>query len=433
MSQPTLVLLPGLRAKKVSDRQIIITQKFLEGVMEYQKYWLGRIVVLLEEDPHLNDNLDHVLVDVNELPYQIETVNFDLIHDRPELSPGSVVIASEGYRQNHISKICQSRNVPCIYVVEYSLKTRMQIVNVMTKNPILKLRKLVWEISQELKQRKAIALAEGVQCNGAPTYEAYQSINLNPFLYFDTRITESMVVTDAELTARTAQCLTNAPLRLVFSGRLITIKGADHLILVAQTLKKLGVQFEMSICGDGDLKASMTQQIQAAGLTNSVKTLGVLEFKTELVPFVKQNADLFVCCHRQGDPACTYLETMSCGVPIVGYNNEAFAGVVQHSKAGWVVNINRPDLLAQKIAELDKNRSRIVAESLKSLEFAKLHTFEKTFERRIEHINKIALAGKTLKVLDSFPKKIASDSEAMKGFSQASELIQEAQVDGYIR
>ena len=73
---------------------------------------------------------------------------------------------------------------------------------------------------------------------------------------------------------------------------------------------------------------------------------------------------------------------MSCGVPIIGYDNEAFVGVVNQSQAGWLVKMNRPDLLAEKIAELNQNRELIMAESYKSLEFAKQHTFEKTFQRR---------------------------------------------------
>lgn len=172
---------------------------------------------------------------------------------------------------------------------------------------------------------------------------AYRAVNQNTLLYFDTRTTENMLISDHELAERTAMCSENQPLRLFFSGRLLKIKGVDHLILVAKELKKLGIRFEMSICGDGDLKPSMTRQIHALGLSDSVKMLGLLEFKSELVPFVKKNVDLFLCCHRQGDPSCTYLETMSCGVPIVGYDNEAFAGLVQHSHTGWSVQMDRPE------------------------------------------------------------------------------------------
>jgi glycosyltransferase involved in cell wall biosynthesis len=389
MNLQKLVILPSLKAKKISDTQIILSQKFIDGMRIYQEYWSGTITLLIEEDPSLNDNLDNISVDVKDLPFQVEIIDFETIQENQELLNSSVVLASEGFRQNRISKICKLHKIPCIYITEYSLKTRIQIINATTKNFAIRLRRYIWQVSQELKQRNAIREADGVQCNGTPTYETYRTINSNALLYFDTRITQDMLASEAEIHRRSDQCLTNAPLRLLFSGRLITIKGADHLILVAENLKKLGVEFEMFICGDGDLRESMEKQIQQKGLSNSVKLLGVLDFKSELVPFAKNNIDLFVCCHRQGDPSCTYLETMSCGIPIVGYANEAFIGVVQHSRSGWAVTMNRPDLLARKISELNKNRKAIVDEAFKSLNFAELHTFETTFQGRIVHIEKI--------------------------------------------
>ncbi|MDO9127581.1 MAG: glycosyltransferase [Parvibaculum sp.] len=390
MNSWTLILLPSLVAKRVSDTQIIITQKFLDGVLEYLKYWPGKLLVLLEEDSNLTNNLDNVTIDINQLPFQIRVVNFDFIQDELESQNNSIVLAAVSNRQNYISAVCDSKNIPCFYVSEYTLRTRIQIVNATNGNFLRRLRKYVWEIHQEWKQRKAIAQASGIQCNGTPTFMAYQTVSPHALLYFDTRVTEDMLINDLELGERTSCCLGSQPLRLVFSGRLLKIKGADHLILVAKELKKLGVRFEMSICGDGDLKNSMTSQIQALGLTDSVKMMGTLEFKNELVPFIKKNADLFICCHRQGDPSCTYLETMSCGVPILGYDNEAFIGLVKDSHTGWLVKMNRPDLLARKIAELDNNRQAIVAESYKAIDFSRQHTFEKTFQRRIDHIKTVS-------------------------------------------
>lgn len=181
------------------------------------------------------------------------------------------------------------------------------------------------------------------------------------------------------------------------------MKGADHLIEVAKELKKLKVKFEMFISGAGDLEETMHKQIASNQLNDCVKMLGVPDFKTEFFPFVKKQIDLFVCCHRQGDPSCTYIETMSCGVPIVGYANEAFEGIAGMSGAGWVVPMNRPKLMAQKIAELSQNREAIKSMSLKSLKFAQQNTFEKTFKARVEHMQQV--------IADSMGANQATESE----------------------
>jgi glycosyltransferase involved in cell wall biosynthesis len=111
-----------------------------------------------------------------------------------------------------------------------------------------------------------------------------------------------------------------------------------------------------------------------------------MDFETELVPFVKEWADVFVCPHRQGDPSCTYLETLGCGVPIVGYANEAFAGLVQHSQAGWLVPLDQPRRLASTIAELAADRAAIAAASARALDFGRRHRFETTFAARTQHL-----------------------------------------------
>ena len=143
----------------------------------------------------------------------------------------------------------------------------------------------------------------------------------------------------------------------------------------------------MSICGDGALKDSIDKEIVKMELGGSITMGGVLDFATELVPVMKENADLFVCCHRQGDPSCTYLETMGCGVPIIGYNNDAFAGIVKYSNAGWITEMDNPKLLASQIAEISRNEPLLKERAFQSLRFAEQHTFEKTFDFRIDHIH----------------------------------------------
>jgi glycosyltransferase involved in cell wall biosynthesis len=172
------------------------------------------------------------------------------------------------------------------------------------------------------------------------------------------------------------------------------MKGANHLLDVAKELKGLEIPFQLFISGAGELEESMHQRITTDELGDCVKMMGLPDFKTDFFPFVKANIDLFICCHRQGDPSCTYIETMSCGVPIVGYANEAFMGIVEQSKAGWLVEMNQPKLLARKVAELNRKREEIKAMSFKAIAFARSHTFEQTYEARISHMKEIAMSKK---------------------------------------
>jgi glycosyltransferase involved in cell wall biosynthesis len=77
---------------------------------------------------------------------------------------------------------------------------------------------------------------------------------------------------------------------------------------------------------------------------------------------------------------------MSCGVPIAGYANEAFAGLVRHSGCGWAVPMNHAEALADRIAEIRSTPESLLSMSLASLAFARTHTFDQTFSRRVSHL-----------------------------------------------
>jgi glycosyltransferase involved in cell wall biosynthesis len=81
---------------------------------------------------------------------------------------------------------------------------------------------------------------------------------------------------------------------------------------------------------------------------------------------------------------------MACGVPVVGYDNDAWRELALFSKSGRATPLGNPSSLARAIADLYAAPDAIEAESRRSLDFAKEHTFEKTFKRRIDHLREIA-------------------------------------------
>ncbi len=384
--KPILLLLPSLTASTLARGQLRITRKFIEGVEKFRQFWPGSVKVLLEEANHPGDHLDPVDVHHNDLPFLLKITPFNQLPQEAIFRGASVVLGSAGWRQNSVPKWCQHFGIQCVMTTEYSLKTRQQMVHASVTNPIRRFKRHWWERLQEHRQIQAIRLAQGVQCNGTPTFEAYRHLNARPMLFFDSRVSSQSLISKHQLDDRLSDCVRRKRLHLVFSGRLIAIKGADHLLEVADHLHQWGVNFEFTICGDGDFLRPLLSTIHDKGLASRVHLRGTLDFHQELLPLVQERADLFVCCHRQGDPSCTYLETMSCGVPIVGYQNEALAGLVKASKSGWLTPMNQPFKLARQIADLEANRSQIILHSHQALAFASRHTFENTFRRRVKHV-----------------------------------------------
>jgi colanic acid/amylovoran biosynthesis glycosyltransferase len=383
-----LLVVSPMKCVLRGDNRALLTRKFVDGLALYKELWKGPLTLLCEPADHASDNLDNVEVDLARAPFRMVTLDLRGDSLRESLVPRSLLLAPIQFTQ--CSRLARAAGIPSVYVSENSLLTRLQIL----REDRLSFMRKVWRSWRELKaesaQRKALTLSEGVQCNGIPTHEAYKSLTPMPLLFFDTRIEQSQLAGLEQVRERCARFARDRKLRLVFSGRLNRIKGVQDLPLVAAELKRRGVAFELSICGDGELMPELRASVSGLGLADCVKFRGVLDFKSELVPFVTGETDLFVCCHLQGDPSCTYLETMACGVPIVGYANEAFRGLAGTAGTGWVTPLSRPIELADRIASLSADPDGLRKASERSLEFAAENTFEKTFRRRIDHLDRVA-------------------------------------------
>jgi colanic acid/amylovoran biosynthesis glycosyltransferase len=383
-----LVILPSLAAVRRGDA-VLLTRKCVEGLEQYASLWKGPVRCLLRPADSASDNLDNIEVKPHTLPFALEVVEYDARSLRQHVARAAVIVGSTGYTQNHVSALGRQLGVPVVYVSEYSVCTRLQVARAEVANPLRLVRRSVWELRQEQRQRRAIRLAQGIQCNGTPTYEHYHKLTPNPLLFFDTRATQAMLVTEDTL-AKRLQRSPRARLRLAFSGRLVAMKGAEDLIRVAAALRARKVDFELTIYGAGSSEPAMRREISRRGLQSEVNLAGTLAFASQLMPRLREHTDLVVCCHKQGDPSCTYVETLACGVPIVGYANEAWLGVLRQVKAGAAVPLNDTQSLADCIAGVAADRGRLRDWSYAALRFAREHSFEQTFARRVEHYRAVA-------------------------------------------
>ena len=380
---PTLVVVPMLRAF-VDDDSVVLTKKFMQGIEEQRKCWPGPIRVLMQPTAVETDDLDRVRVPKAEVPFDLTVCPLDSEPAARMLDSASIALLALGWDQNDLPALCKQLGVQFAVVAENTLKNRIEIARAEVSNPLRLARRILWEIGQERHNRKSVAMSVGLQCNGTPTFDAYSRFSPTPMLFFDTRTSAEELATVDQMERRFAQRRSSGRLRLAFSGRLIAIKGVDHLVRVAGALANMGRDFSLAICGAGALEQSMRDFVHDHGLGKVVRFLGSLDFRSELLPFLRDEIDLFVSCHRQGDPSCTYIETMACGVPIAGYDNDAWKGLVRTSGCGWATPVDKIDALAGKIESLSD--ADIEEHSLASLRFASAHTFETEFERRMVHL-----------------------------------------------
>lgn len=389
----TLGIVPNLTAIQRESGRVVLERRFISGVAEYKKHWSGPIVALLEPAPEseLKNNLDRTLagdnveVDPRELPFDLHVHDFHSKEAAQVLGRCGVALGGLQYRQVHLAKLAQKLDVRFAYTTEYTLETRIQIIRANGGPPLQQAKSIAWEINQERLNRSAVSIADGVQCNGTPTFDAYRGISRSPLLYFDSRIPKEQLVRADVLEARLKRLSQGQPLRLVFAGRINKMKGADQLVEVGRILDEMALPCTLDVYGGGVLAESLRNRVAALGLAQKVRLLGHVPFD-RLLPKLQADYDLYLCCHPQGDPAMAYLEMMSNGLPVVGYANEALAGILARAAVGAAVPIYDNEQLARVIRRLHYDRGPLSDWARNALAFAQEHTFDLTFARRIEHL-----------------------------------------------
>lgn len=385
-----LIVLPSLRAELAPEGGFVLTKKYLEGVGEMVRTWPGPVTSLVEMTRNKSAEFDLMEVGDTSHGAGIEERPRDLAALMRRIGKAAAVLGFPSQDQMQLSALCRAAGVPIVFVVEYSPATERQIMRAEVSNPLKRARRLVWLWRHEQMRRKAIRLAAGLQCSGTPTFDEYRAIQPNSMVFFDNRL-RSEEVASPEFCAEKARKLTEGkPLKLIFGGRFVPMKGVMDLPEIATALKATGTPFFMDIYGDGPLRDALAARISELGLEGIVALKAPLDFRTGWVPVLRNEADLFVCCHVQGDPSSMYPEVMSCGVPIVSYDNVAFQGIMRHSGVGWSVPLGQPAALAARLAELDKDRAQLAASVRKGRDFALNHAFETTFRARTEHLAGVA-------------------------------------------
>lgn len=378
----------------VDGDELVLDRKFLDGLLHYVELWPGTVACVLRRAAGAPPAFDTVRSTVRALPFAVRLLNAGEQIRVEHLAGADVVLAAaDDFAQLHVSALCRQLGVRCAYVIEYIPETRHQIVAIEAPNRLVRLRRDWFVRRAERRRRRAFALADGLQANGTPAYDEYRA-HANRLLYFDTRVARDAMISDAVLSRRLGAAAPERPLRLAFSGRLIAMKGADHLIRVAARLRDDGTPFHLTIYGTGELAAPMRARIAGLGLERMVTMRGAVDFHATLVPEVRSDVDAYLMLHRQSDPSCTYLETLACGVPIVGYLNQALAGILALADVGVGVAMDDVAAAAAAVRALDADRSLLARKARHAAAFARRHSFEDTYRRRIDQLVQLGRAAR---------------------------------------
>ncbi len=199
------------------------------------------------------------------------------------------------------------------------------------------------------------------------------SNGLREFAYQTTPDLSIEVISNAiELSAFTPPLNRNStgPVQLLFVGRFNAFKNVETLIEAVARLNQMEVaDFELQLVGDGERRATVERIVVEKGMTKQVHFLGWVDREAIIERY--RQADLFVSATTWEGMPNTVLEGMACGLPVVSSRASGLEELVQEGANGYLVNINDPVALADRMASLINNpyeRRRMGKESRKLAE-----------------------------------------------------------------
>jgi glycosyltransferase involved in cell wall biosynthesis len=368
-----------------------VDRKFHVGMQTFAKGIAAPLLTVHPESAADTLTMDLIEVPIAELPYRVMTVRtgarggMPVEEDQARLQ--KEIAASRLVYGAHLGAAGFARNsgVPYIAVLEYDLRTELVVttsqVSSLLRQGVRAARRTVSYAKEALSD---FTRAHSIHCNGYPVYDESGLFNANRLLYLDSRMSADMVISAEQLQQRLATRSTR-PLRLLFSGRYEHLKGTDDAVEVVIECLRRGLDVEMHFYGQGSLKSAMQARAAQAAVPGRIHIHDAIPYP-ELVE-KSRDFDIFVCCHRQSDPSCTYLESMGAGLPIVGYDNRMWKRLAADSGAGLASKMGQPGLVADDVERLAKDTALLDAMSGRARHFAVEHTFEREFDLRMRSLN----------------------------------------------
>lgn len=339
--------------------------KTVSGMLELSKGWPGDFLWLaharhVEQLPH-GTALSHLPVEITTTDDRLatlETLKPDLLH--------ATLAKSE-------LPILEQHAPRTVMLAENSLSGRLQWAVEASPSRRISLRHRAGLARLEWRYRRALRSAAGIQCNGLPSWNSYHRLNPDSLLFYDSRISAS-VIPDGQSVTEQGPASTFA-----FSGRWLRPKGfIDALEAFDLAATRADHELILKIFGAGELADRIPNR-------NDIEVRGNLDFETQWIPEVRTSVDVMLLPHRQPDPACTYLEAAGLGAPFLSYDNAAATQLADRFGIGAVAPMGSTAALADLIVRASTDSDWVHSMRLRSIEFMSSHSFEKEFARRASH------------------------------------------------
>jgi len=150
-------------------------------------------------------------------------------------------------------------------------------------------------------------------------------------------------------TVRTEMNVSNNETLIIFTGRLVPVKGVNILIEAFKTLHNRYPECKLLIVGDGPYR-KYYEKLSGKLLNKAIIFTGLV--KPERVMMLLLAADIFVLPSLSEGIPSSLLEACLCGLPCIATNVGAVPDIIKNGESGIIVRPNNVDALLLALTKL---------------------------------------------------------------------------------
>jgi len=154
------------------------------------------------------------------------------------------------------------------------------------------------------------------------------------------------------------------PIQILYVGQLLEAKGPGDGVEAAAHLKRNGVDFRLTLVGDGEMSAALAARIEALGLAGLVELAGLQPHARILSLLKSATVSLVPSHHRypEGFPMTIY-EALATRTPLVVSDHPMFRRYLEGAPSARMVRERRPSQIAAAVKSFVDNPSEYEAAS----------------------------------------------------------------------
>jgi glycosyltransferase involved in cell wall biosynthesis len=241
------------------------------------------------------------------------------------------------------------------------------------------------------QHRYSLKHSSAALLQGQDVFDAYARYCSNPRKVYHMPVSGADYVGDGELQDKLLSLRESRPLRIVYVGRTIEMKGPIDWLKTLHAAKQSGASFIATWLGDGSMLPEMRRTAESLGLGADVIFQGYVSDRDEIFRALRQS-DIFLFCHKTPESPRCLIEALASGCPLVGYGSSYPRELVAQNGGGEFTDIGDWQELARIVADLSNRRDKVRELIRQARTSGRLFERDATMQQRIDLIKQAVVA-----------------------------------------